>query len=201
MLKMIKEIFIGIVVVICIMGAYLYGYNDHMESVPNNCTPIIEWKTVNVPVVQDCNCSVSEISCENTNTIITNTDEIVIYKNVSSNKYKADVYYQVFLKEIEGYYDNIRHDEYDECNDKLNRGQDYLLNSIGFYQASDQDFTYKIKAYEELRKVMLKILTYCSGYEDLEGVSFEDIRDDYEPNYDKYSRYLGYINETPIYLK
>lgn len=199
---MILKMIFGFIVLVIIGGSgFIYGYADGKDSV--DCPEVkteIQWKTINVPVVQECNCSVSQSLCEENNITITNTEEVIVYKEVSSDKCKADVYYQVAIREIDGYYDNIRHDEYEECENKLNRGQDYLLNSIGFYQASDQDFVYKIKAYEELRKVMLKILTYCANYDE-DGLSYDDIRDDYEPNYDKYSRYLGYINETPIYIK
>ena len=195
---MLKEIFIGVIIVICILGAYLYGYIDHMENVPNNCTPTVEWREINVPVPP--NYSLCEKPCGSEPVkICDNESTIIVYKDIPSERYTADVYYQVAIKQTEGFYDNIKRGDYINCTIKMDSAQDYLLTSIGFYQLSGQDLKFKVQALQELRKVWIKILSFCD--DEPETNSFNDVEDDYEDNYAKYSRYLGYINETAIKIK
>lgn len=195
---MFLKILAGMVfIVIAIFGGYIVGYGDGQEYATANCPDIkteIEWRTLNVPIP----CDPTNITCDCKNQTVTKTQEKVVYRDVAGEKYQADCYYQVAIKEQDDYYDDIQHNRFDECEAKLEKSQDYLLTAIGFYQSSDQDLTVRIKALENYRLVLLTILDYCKKPE---GRTFPEVEDEYEKYYDKYSRYINLTGEKELPIK
>jgi len=178
-----KKIFMILTILIIVFMSGCIGQSK--------CVPIIKTKIVNVTN-----------SCECKNNTIIKIQKKIVYKESDYSKYYADVYYKIAVKELDGYYDDIQNANYDNCTKKIIRSQDYLLNSMGYYQNSNQSFKIKVTGLEQFSIVLTKILNYCQNKTlNQTNISFDGIRDDYKSNYNKYIRYMNYTNETAIILR
>jgi len=196
---MLKILAALVFIALILFGGYIAGYAEGEQIATANCPEVetkVEWRELHVPIP----CSQQNLTevCNSKNITVTETKEKIVYKEVSGDKYKAEVYYQIAIKEQDDYYDDIQHSRWDECEAKLEKTYDYLLTSIGFYQLSDQDFTLKIKALENYQIVIGTILEHCKHPDDK---TFEEVEDDYEKAYDKYVRYTESLGETPLEIK
>lgn len=157
-----------------------------------NCTPTVEIVQVKTPVYNECpKCK----ECKDTTT--TKIQESIVYRDSNPNKYYADVYYAVAIKELDGYYDEILINDTANCTRRLKKSEDYLETSIGYYQNSGQDFKLKIAGLEQFDLVLSRILHYCQ--ENATGIYY--LKEDYAKEYNKYVRYMNSINETIVVLR
>jgi len=196
---MLKILAALVFIALILFGGYVAGYAEGEQIATANCPEVetkVEWRELHVPIP----CSQQNLTevCNCKNTTVTETKEKIVYKEISGDKYKAEVYYQIAIKEQDDYYDDIEHKRWDECEEKLDKTQEYLMTAIGFYQMADQDFELKIKALENYRLVLLTLLEHCQHPDDK---VITEVEDDYEKAYDKYVRYTEALGETPLKIK
>lgn len=194
---MFKIMTILIFIVLIILGGYISGYVEGKEIATASCPEVetkIEWRELHVPIPCNQQNLTKVYECKN----VTITDEKIVYKEVSGNKYKADIYYQIAVKEQDNFYEDIKYNRFSECEEKLTKSRDYFFTSIGYYQLSEQDFTYKIKAIENYIKVLNIINNYCKNHEEKK---WSNVEDDYEKYYDKYTRFSEFSGDIIIKIK
>lgn len=158
-------------------GGYL---NQRTDMCPE---PII------CPICDECvTCQVCEPVGE------TEYKEIIIRED--ENIIRAEIYLDFARKELSGYYDDFDKLRFESCYNKTNKGDDYILTAIGYYNLAKDDMS--VKGYERYLKALGAIKNYC---DDPNDKSKEDTEYEYEFEYNRYVDYMNYKNKTVVFIR